>query len=111
MKIYDVFGKAGESGEQILGSRDTGSHACYLIYGVLKPGEKGRELSPGKGHEELVLVIAGDLQLSGHYTGTLRQGQAVHLQGEQSCHVANPGTLNVIYVISGGHSESEHGHH
>ena len=111
MKTYDVFGKTGDSGEHILGSRETGSHACYLIHGVLKPGEKGRELSPGKGHEELVLVIAGDLQLSGHYTGTLRQGQAVHLQGEQSCHAANPGTLNVIYVISGGHSESEHSHH
>ncbi len=111
MKIYDVFGKSGDSGEHILGSRDTGSHACYLIHGVLKPGEKGRELSPGTGHEELVLVIAGDLRLSGHYTGTIRQGQAVHLQGEQSCDAENRGAINVIYVISGGHSELEHGHH
>jgi len=111
VKIYDLFGKSSDSGEYILGSRETGSHACYLIYGVLKPGEKGRELKPGKGHEEIVLVIAGNLQLSGHYTGTLKQGQAIHLQGEQSCHVENPGTLNVVYVISGGHSESEQGHH
>jgi hypothetical protein len=110
MKTYDVFGKAGESGEHILGSRDTGSHACYLIYGVLKPGEKGRELCPGKGHEELVLVIAGDLHLSGHYTGTLKQGQAIHLQGAQSCYAENPGASNAAYVISGGHSESEQGH-
>jgi len=111
MKIYDVFGKIGESGEYILGSRDTGSHACYLIHGVLKPGEKDRELKPGKGHEELVLAIAGDLQLSGHYTGTLKQGQAVHLQGEQSCYAENPGAINVMYVISGGHSETEQGRH
>jgi uncharacterized cupin superfamily protein len=110
MKIYDVFGKTGESGECVLGAHVTGSHACYLIYGVLKPGEKGRELKPGKGHEEIVLVIAGDLQLSGHYAGTLKQGQAVHLQGEQSCHAENPGTLNVVYVISGGHSGSEYSH-
>jgi len=110
MKSYDVFGKIGESGEYILGSRETGSHACYLIYGVLKPGEKGRELKPGKGHEEIVLAIVGDLQLSGHYTGMLTQGQAIHLQGEQSCNAENPGTLNVVYVVSGGHSETR-GHH
>ena len=111
MKIYDVFGKVGESGEHILGARETGSHACYLIHGVLKPWEKGRELSPGKGHEELVLVIAGDLQLSGQCTGTLKQGQAIHLQGEQSCSAENPGSIEAVYVISGGHFESEHGHH
>jgi uncharacterized cupin superfamily protein len=111
MKIYDVFGKNGDSGEQILGSRDTGSHACYLIHGVLKPGEKGRELNPGKGHEELVLVIAGELQLSGQCTGMLKQGQAIHLQGAQSCYAENPGATNAVYVISGGHSESEQGHH
>jgi len=111
MKIHDVFGKIGDSGEYVLGSRETGSHACYLIYGVLKPGEKGRELKPGKGHEEIVLAIAGDLQLSGHYTGMLKQGQAIHLEGEQTCHAENPGMINVVYVVSGGHSESEQGHH
>jgi hypothetical protein len=111
MKIYDVFGKIGESGEYILGAGDTGSHACYLIYGVLKPGEKGRKINPGKGHEEIVLAIEGDLQLSGHYTGLLKQGQAVHLQGAQSCYAENPGAVNVRYVVSGGHSGSEQGHH
>ena len=111
MKIYDVIAKAAGSGEYILGARETGSHACYLIYGVLKPGEKGRVLSPGKGHEEIVLAITGDLQLSGHCTVLLKQGQAIHLQGEQSCHAENPGMINARYVISGGHSESEHGHH
>ncbi len=111
MKIYDVFGKNGDSGEHILGSRETGSHACYLIHGVLKPGEKGRELNPGKGHEEIVLVIAGDLLLSGQCTGMLKQGQAIHLQGAQSCYAENPGTTSAVYVISGGHSESEQGHH
>lgn len=111
MKIYDVFGKADDSGEHILGARETGSHACYLIYGVLKPGEKIRELSPGTGHEELVLVIAGDLELSGQCTGMLKQGQAIHLKDAQSCSAENPGTIDAVYVISGGHSGSENGHH
>ncbi len=111
MKSFDVVTKVEGSGEYVLGARETGSHACYLIYGVLKPGEKGRELKPGKGHEEIVLAIAGDLQLSGHYTGMLKQGQAIHLEGEQMCRAENPGTINAVYVISGGHSESEQGHH
>jgi hypothetical protein len=111
MKSYDVFGKVGESGEYVLGSHDTGSHACYLIYGVLKPGEQGRELKPGKGHEEIIFAVSGDIQLSGHYTGVLKQGQAVHLQGEQSCRAENPGTVKVIYVAAGGHTASEQGHH
>jgi len=49
MKPFDVTNKVGESGEYVLGSRDTGSHACYLIYGVLKPGEKGREFEARRG--------------------------------------------------------------
>lgn len=111
MKLFEVVSNVEGSGEYVLGSRETGSQACYLIYGVLKPGEKGRVLSPGKGYEEIVLVIAGELQLSGHYTGTIKQGQAVHLEGEQSCRAENPGMINAVYVISGGHSESEQGHH
>ena len=109
MKVYDVFKKTGESGEYLLGSRDTGSHACYLIYGVLKPGEKGRELKPGTGHEEIVLAIGGDLQLSGHYMGMLKQGQALHLRGEETVLVSSEGSLPAVYVIAGGHSEE--GHH
>jgi len=108
MKSYDVFGKIGESGEYILGSRETGSHACYLIYGVLKPGEKGRELKPGKGHEELVLAQQGDLLVSGHVEGTLKQGQAIHLRGEEAVLVANAGTHAAVYIIAGGHSEESH---
>ena len=111
MKSFEVITKVAGSGESVLGSRETGSHACYLIYGVLKPGEKGRELKPGKGHEELILVITGDLRLSGHHTGMLKQGQAIHLQGAESCFAENPGSINAVYVISGGHSGSGPGHH
>ena len=42
MKIFGVAENVQDSGEYILGSRETGSHACYLIYGALKPGEKGQ---------------------------------------------------------------------
>ena len=104
MKLFEVAERVKDSGEYILGARETGSHACYLVYGVLKPGEQGRELRPGHGHEELVLALTGDLRLTGHYSGTLKQGQALHLAGEESVFVENPGTSQALYVIAGGHS-------
>lgn len=108
MKLFEVAEKVPDSGEYILGSRETGSHACYLVYGALRPGEKGRELRPGHGHEEIVLAPIGDLRLTGHHTGTLKQGQALHLRGKQSVFVENTGDSQALYVIAGGHSS--HGH-
>ncbi len=109
MKIFNVGDKVHDSGEYILGSRLTGSHACYLIYGILKPGEQGRELKPGKGHEEIVLALTGDMTLTGHYTGVLKKGQALHMEAEETYHGANNGNSPLIYVVAGGHSEG--GHH
>ena len=108
MKIFDIIEKVGGSGEFILGSQQTGSHGCYLIYGVLHPGETGRELKPGHGHEEIVLALQGDLILSGAHAGTLKQGQALHLTGDETVLAGNSGALPAIYVVSGGHSGHAH---
>jgi len=41
MKKLDIKAIAEEqNGEYVFGSADTGSHACYMIYGRLMPGEK-----------------------------------------------------------------------
>jgi hypothetical protein len=109
MKIFEVSGRIKETGEFILGSGETGSHACYLIYGALKPGERGRELKPGAGHEEIILALQCDLTMTGGTTGILKQGHALHLQGEESVSVENNNREQAIYVVSGGHSG--HGHH
>lgn len=108
MKVYEVAGMVKEAGEYILGFQVTGSHACYLIYGVLKPGERGREFKPGVGHEEMVLALDGDLALSGQFTGILKKGQTVHLRGEETCTAGNLSDKEVRYVIAGGHSEQPH---
>jgi hypothetical protein len=111
MKKIDVCNRAvsSENGEYVLGLEDTGSHACYLIYGVLKPREKGRAIKPGKGHEEIVLAMQGDLFLSGDMTGRLEQGHAYHIAGEKTIYLENVGNMEAVYIISGGHSA--HGHH
>ncbi len=97
-------------GEYVLGLKDLGTHACYMIYGELKPGQTGREACPGKGHEEILLAVKGDLQLSRDgQTEILREGRAMHLRGAESLIMSNPGSQAAIYIMAGGHSTQ--GHH
>jgi redox-sensitive bicupin YhaK (pirin superfamily) len=109
MKVFSVKDKVGTAGEHILGAEQTGSHACYLIYGTMAPKEKERPFKPGEGHEELLLVVKGRLEVTGHLNGSLHEGEAVHLKGEETCRLENTSDTEAIYVISGGHSEG--GHH
>lgn len=109
MKIFEVGTRVGDAGECVLGAEDTGSHACYLIYGKMTPREKGRTLKPGAGHEEMILAVKGDFLVSGHVQGRLNEGQAIHLQGEEICWLENVTDKEGVYIISGGHSK--HGHH
>ena len=109
MKIFEVISRVGESGETILGAEDTGSHACYLIYGRMRGRERDRRLKPGKGHEEMILAVEGDFRFSGEAEGTLTQGQAVHLSGEETLFLENLTDGPAIYLLAGGHSDS--GHH
>ncbi len=110
MQVHDVASRVAVTGEYILGADATGSHACYLVYGVLAPGQSGRVFRPGAGHEELILCIEGELLLSGALDGMLRQGQAVHLRGDETCRAGNEGPRRAVYVIAGGHDGGAHGH-
>ena len=110
MTVFEVASKVSGAGEYILGYDATGSHACYLIYGVLKAGETGRELKPGRGHEEMLVVVRGDLVVTGRSTVTLKQGQAIHLKGEEACYAENRIDSEAVYVMAGGHSPEGHAH-
>ena len=52
--MFKVFGMNpgpdSPEGETILGVKDLGTHACYLIYGEVRPGQSGRLVRPGAGH-------------------------------------------------------------
>ncbi len=111
MKKIDVKGMAAKSGgEYVFGADDTGSHACYMIYGTLAPGEKGRRIRPGEGHEEMIAAITGPLRISGDLSGTLAEGEATHLMGEQTCYLENTTSTEIVYIIAGGHSGGSHSH-
>jgi hypothetical protein len=109
MKIFDMKNKAvqSERGESLLGFRDTGSHACYMIYGVLKPKEKGRQIKPGLGHEEIVLAAKEDLEVTGFCAGTLKEGLAFVIQGDEECLLENRGESDAVYIVAGGHSKTD----
>jgi len=109
MEIVDLKNKASQSErrESLLGFRDTGSHACYMIYGVLKPKEQGRQIKPGPGHEEIVLAMNGDLEVTGFYSGRIKEGSAFLMRGDQECFLENRGESDAVYIIAGGHLEAE----
>jgi len=108
MRIFEVKNSATHSkrGEFLLGFQETDSHACYMIYGVLKSREKARSVKPGPGHEEIVLAMKGDLEVTGFYSGGLKEGSAFHLKGNQECFLENQGESDAVYIIAGGHSEA-----
>jgi len=110
LKIYPIRDLARKKdGEYVLGLKDLNTHACYMICGELKPGEKGRKVCPGRGHEEILLAANGNMEITGEpFTGVLHEGEAIHLREEQTCFIANPGKSSVIYVLAGGHSGAEH---
>jgi hypothetical protein len=112
MGIVEIRKRAlsSEAGEYVLGLEDTGSHACYMIYGVLRSGEKRRLVKPGAGHEEIVLAVKSSLVLSGAISGQLEEGEAFHIAGDTEVFLENTGLIEAVYVIAGGHSDGGHHH-
>ncbi len=112
MRILNVKEHLGKllTGEFIIGAELTNSHACYMIYGVLKPEEKERLIKPGKGHEEIVLILKGKVKVTGIWEGILTEGEAFHIAGEESLFFENLSNSETIYLIAGGHSEQGHSH-
>lgn len=109
MKTFGVWEAAAEAGgEYVLGVKDTGTSACYMIYGKLMPGQEGSLIKPGRGHEELLLCQGGELVVSGAFEGVLRAGEAFHVVGEAECFLRNPGDVEAVYVVAGGHSGDGH---
>ena len=103
-EVIDMRKKAfsSEDREFVFGAEHTGSHACYMIYGVLEPGEKDRMIKPGRGHEEIVLAASGELAVSGALSCRLRQGEAFHVVEEQTAYLENPGKPKLPTSLQGG---------
>ncbi len=106
LKTYDCLMRAkAEGGETVLGSEELGTQACYLIYGVLEPGQKGRVLNPGPGHEEIIVLVAGVATLSGpDGSQNLKLGEAFYLKGDVTYTLGNQQKWPAVYIAAGGRS-------
>lgn len=106
MKAFDLQKLAqSEGGEYVLGAKDLHTRACYLIYGLLSPGEGDRLVKPGAGHEEILCAVSGPLLMHTRMGDILLElGHAVHIREDDSFLISNPGDGPVVYVISGGKS-------
>jgi uncharacterized cupin superfamily protein len=109
-KSHPLRSWARESGgECILGLRVLKTHACYIIYGEIAPAEESRKICPGPGHEEILMAVQGDLEMSeGSETSLLREGDAIHIKEEETIFLANRGAQKAVYVLAGGHSGKAH---
>ncbi len=104
MKSFDLNILAvSEGGEYVLGAKDLHSHACYMIYGILSPGETDRLVKPGKGHEEILCAVTGTITL---HTATgevpLHAGSALHVKEDDSFFLSNPSDQPLVYIMAGG---------
>ncbi len=110
MRIYPVRDPAEKQGEYVLGSAVLKTHACYLVYGILRQTDEERMVTPGKGHEEIFCLVSGEVVLRGDGESfTLKPGEAFHIRGQDALTMKNSGTGDAVYVIAGGHSE-QHKH-
>ena len=110
MKIYRLtqLTEASPDDQYCLGFEDLKTHAVYLRYGRLRPGEKERRLSARAGHEEIVYVVRGKLLVKGeNYEYPVGEGEAFHLKGGDSLTIENPADAEAVYVAAGGRAFEE----
>ncbi len=93
-------------GEYIIGSKATGRHTVYLVYGELARGES-RILAPD-GHDEILLLLSGEATLE-------RAGEVVSLSKEEVVSLEADEVLTLKaevdcrYVVAGTHTTA-HAH-
>ena len=112
MKTYDLksLAKKEEEKEYVLGLKDLQTHAVYMIYGILNTSDKERKVHPGKGHEEILCIIKGEVKAEGqNETISLSEGEAMHLHENDIYYLKNIGESESSYVLAGGHQMK--GHH
>lgn len=108
LRVRDCFD--GKFNEYIVGPGQTGSRGTYLVYGEVAAGEE-RKVAPGKGHEEILLVISGDGVLEGAAGELLlAEGIALYLGEDFEGTITAGSGGELRYVASGGHLPGGHGH-
>ena len=83
---------------------------AYLGMGFLEPGEEDRKGGPGKGHEEIIYILNGKVQVS--IDGReliLEDGETFFIEDGYKIILKNLTDERCYFVIAGGHTK-HHSH-
>ncbi|MHA1270569.1 MAG: hypothetical protein ACTSPY_12325 [Candidatus Helarchaeota archaeon] len=81
----------------------------YLGLGYLDNGEH-RSFSPGKGHEEIIYLLNGQMKIIMKETEyILNEGEAIYIPESIEITISNLVENRIFFVIAGGHTE-KHAH-
>lgn len=111
MKTFNLKNKAKkeENKEYILGLKDLNTHAVYMIYGTIDKNDNTRKLHPGKGHEEILCITQGKVEVIGpNESFSLKEGEAIHLHENDLYYLKNISDDTSHYILAGGHIIPEH---
>lgn len=108
MRIFDLEALCvSEGGEYVLGLKNLHTQSCYLVYGILQPGEGERLVRPGDGYEEILCAVGGSLTLHTDQEDIeLSRSQAVLVKQGDSFYISNPSDKAVVYILAGGRSDN-----
>lgn len=83
---------------------------CYLGLCFLEPGEEGRKAGPGRGHEEIIYIMNGKLQMTIKKEDVvLSEGEVYFIPDGTKVRLNNLSDEKTYFVISGGHVK-QHAH-
>ena len=78
----------------------------YLGLCFLEPGESNRKSGPGKGHEELMYLTNGQIQIEiKDRQITLNEGEVYYISNGLKVKLKNLSDERVYFVIAGGHTK------
>lgn len=86
---------------------------AYLGLCYLDPEEQNRIIGPPKGHEEILLVLEGKIEIKvKDEVIIIDEGEVFYLPDGQKAQVKNLTAQRLYFVIAGGHpQEASHHHH
>ncbi|MFX0187300.1 MAG: cupin domain-containing protein [Candidatus Hodarchaeota archaeon] len=76
----------------------------YLGLCYLEPNESGRKAGPGKGHEEILYLLSGKIQIeSKEKKILLTEGEEYFIPDGYSISLKNLTENRIYFIIAGGH--------
>lgn len=77
----------------------------YLGLGYLEPGETGRKQGPGRGHEELLYAVDGQIEVTiKKEISILNEGEIYFIPDGSKVKLRNILDKRVHFMIAGGHT-------